>query len=327
VWHKILFVVIATSFLMSCENNPAASKFKKIEEDCLLYYLWGENIHENRIYSLTEGDRFFTSGDLYFLRINENRSKLAYLKEPESKENEQTEIFVADLNGKGEKKVYSGGIPYDVEWIGNSELALSVKEEEKFFILFTGIDQKEIREKIPVTDQMKLCLLPDKRHLTAYNETDILILDIESGEIKFNYQAEEVAYYQKPFYAESAGTFYLYDYYLKVNLNDYSCEKFSLEEEERLIFWNDQYKILYNYEDNKELRLLEGDQQISSAQLFAYHPETGFYITENREFYCIAEIGDDESCILKVDFNDGSITKLTNHGEDNIIVDFRYYSF
>ena len=65
---------------------------------------------------------------------------------------------------------------------------------------------------------------------------------------------------------------------------------------------------------------------INSVNIPDYDFDGGIYLSDDKIFYFVGEIGDDEGCIIKVNFKNGNITKLTNHNEDNFISDSRYYN-
>ena len=90
---------------------------------------------------------------------------------------------------------------------------------------------------------------------------------------------------------------------------------------------NSNEKVFIHCAEENRLALYQNDELKKSITMSDCKCEAGLYLSDDYILYFVGEFGDDEGGFFKADFNKGNITKLTQHDEDNFIVDFAFYNF
>ena len=338
--RKYYIFVLIIILILGCDKNPTkhhqSTKISSLSGPTIIYDLSGERSFKNRFLNSDKDDVLFDGNNTKsFIRISPNKNNIAYVK------NYQNHIFgiqnnedipavcVSDINFENEISILKGDSSniYCVEWINNKQLAISSYEEPNYYIYILN-ENYEIIEKKEVNNFYGLYMLPDSKHLLAYRYDKFGLFDVFSNNfIEFN-PNEEIATYTLPFFIDNKLILRIYgNKYYNINLENYTCSEDTFSQaEDNLIYANDVGKVCYNY-NNKELKLYINNTMISTIEIKNYLCDSGLNLTSNYEMYLIAEsnIVDDESVILKVNFNTKTIECLTNHGEDKFINDARYY--
>jgi len=110
-------------------------------------------------------------------------------------------------------------------------------------------------------------------------------------------------------------------------MNDYSYEYVESEHGEKyLVYTNSFFEIYLNCE---KLYLYIKKELVETIDISGYRCHSGLYITSDNDFYFVGELSgrDDVGVIVKVNLDTGKIDRVTNHKENQIIINYNCYDF
>ncbi|MEN8194848.1 MAG: hypothetical protein ABFS12_18650 [Bacteroidota bacterium] len=340
--YLALFVFII--FLSSCGDNPVGptqvDNLLEMNGPTIIYSLVSESSIGNRIYNSETDKALFDDNSIRSnVRISSDKKSIAYVKNASLHpwsgyytDGIPTVTISTDM-GETEKELLNSDSlsAYFIDWIRNNKIAVSSVESGSPYL--TIIDTNgEVLERKSTSNVYKMYMLPDGKHLVAYNYKEFGVLDVSTYDFQVYDPDAELSTWQTPFFTDSTFIFNSYDdegyRLIEFDLSNNSFEKLSVKTPNvRLVYADATNWVYYNNLENK-LNLFQNGSQISSVILSGYGCDVGLSLVNENEFYFIGESRtvDDEGIIVKVDFNKNNVTKLTNHGEDKFIVDSKFYN-
>ncbi len=329
---SIIFLIVVE--FMACESDPLKTeteeRIKNLNEAQIIYLLSGEDFTENRV--ITKNSKDYSLDRPVFswsLRMNRENQFAAYIKPSERLDyielTNTSPLCLSHADGSNEKILLndSTAIYYYVEWVNESTIAVSMQNGMKEAVIAFYDLQGDALFSYNLADDIinQVYMLPNRKHLVVYGEKHIVIIDSQELTAVYTYTSDlEIATYKLPSYTGSTLIFDLFNkQYLHVNLSDFSDEIVTLDQ--KMVYCNRNNTVYYT--DNK-LKLYHAEKEVGQVDLSDYHFEQAINLTNDQHLYCVAERGDDQMDILLIDFQNGKMTKVTSHQEDNIIYDARY---
>lgn len=343
---KIIYsaLIMIVMLLSSCDDNPVAptqvDNIFDMNGSTIIYSLIGENSITNRVYNSNSDKAFFGDNSIRSnVRISSDKKNIAYVKNASLHpwfgyytDGIPTVVVSTDM-GETEKELLSADSTsaFFIDWISNDKIAISSVENGSPYLTIVNISG-EVIERKSTSGVYKMHMLPDGKHLVAYNYKEFGVLDVSTYEFQIYNPDSELSTWQAPFFTDTTFIFNSYDNdgrrLIEFNLNNNSFEKFSIRTPNVTMVYADATNwVYYNNVDNK-LELFKNGSQINSVKLNGYGCDVGLSLVNGNEFYFIGESRtvDDEGLIVKVDFSANKATKLTNHGENKFIMDSKFYN-
>jgi len=201
-------------------------------------------------------------------------------------------------------------------WISESMISVNKIDNNTISIIIVNLDGELIAEKEIDTDSgVEQFLSPDNNYLVLktdvvklYDIDQNLITDINS-DIKFS---SKPIFYDDKFYFNTESGCKFFDLSL--------MQMDSLDIPEELCFINDKIKIT---ENNDCLKLFDFNLNLIDSIVIEdcnYYGSLQSYQDSTFYFYGENDLIEDEGAVYKVDFNDLSIDKISNLGEDHFII-------
>lgn len=343
---KIMYfpAIVFVLLFASCEDNPVGPNHDvnllKLTGPTIIYTLVSDNFITNRVYNSGADKAIFEDDYLSSnIRISPENKYIAYVKNASIHpwygyytDGIPTVTVTTDM-GKTEKKLLradSSGA-FFIDWISDDKIAVSSKEAGSFYLTIIN-SVGDILERKEVTNLYQMYMLPDGKHLVAYNIKNFGVLDVSTYDFQIYNPGGEISTWQTPFYTDSKFIFSSYrneGYRLiEFDLSNNFIKILSLpSSNDRLVYADANNRVYYNISE-KSLNLFHNGSQISSVILSGYRCSAGLSLDNENDFYFIGESStvDDEGVLVKVDFSAKKITRLTNHGEDKFIVDAKFYN-
>ena len=337
-----LSLLIFVLFFNSCDNNPVEANqnnsLLQINGPTIIYSLIGENQIENRVYNSKSDKLLFDDNYIRAnVRISPDKKNIVYVKNATLHpwfgyySDGIPTVTVSNDMGKTEKELLhsDSSSAFFVDWISSEEIAISSVESGSPYLTIVNIDGDVLLRK-KAANVYKMYMLPDGEHLVAYNSKEFAVLNVSSYDFQTYNPSGELSTWQTPLFTDS--TFILSSYenngyrLIEFNLSNNSFKKISIKTPYvRLIFADKTYWVYYNYVENK-FELFRNGSQISSLVLDGYVCDAGLSLINENVLYFVGSAGNDESVLIKVDFNSGKVEKLTNHSQNNFIVDYVFYN-
>ncbi len=327
---------------MSCDDGPLGvgnnENLLHLSGTTILYSLIGEDSIENRVYNSNTDKKLFANNSIRSnVRISPDKKTIAYVKNASLHpwfgyytKGTPTVTISTDM-GVTEKKLLSAdsSSAFFLDWIEDDVLAVSSVEDGSPYLTILDTNGKILKRR-RTSSVYRMCMLPDNKHLVAYMYKGFGVLDVLSYSFNEYIPGGEFSSFQTPFFIDSTFVMNCDDNgykLLEFNLKNNSFEKWGIRTPNiRLVYANTNYKIFYNYVDNK-VNLFKNGSQIKSVALTNYGCDSGLSLVNDNVFYFVGKVrgSNDEGMLGKVDFTSGKITKLTNHGINKFITDYVIY--
>ncbi|MBN2411224.1 hypothetical protein JXQ31_05980 [candidate division KSB1 bacterium] len=341
----IFFLISALSISVCTKNfsidpiySNSISGFRAITFIYTLFYENNEkNVFKLYINNQNNSSILFPDNEIRsFARISPDGKKIVYIKNQSLhpwygivKEGTPALCFTQDM-GKTEIVLLNDeSINYgSINWINGTQIALSVYKNSEYYFQIINITGVVLLEK-KLDSLFKVYVIPNSNYVYLCNNNKFSIINISTSEYREYPVNENIAIYSPPIVVNHKIIIMLMDNtYLKYDLDTHSYETFlTLDYENRLIMMNSNEKVFLQHGEASKLVLYQNDEMQKSITMSTYKCDAGLYLSEDYILYFVGEVGDDEGGFFKADFNTGYITKLTNHDENNFLVDFAFYNF
>ncbi len=339
------FSVLLTGllFLISCSESTVVpvpdDLLTQLNGSVTLYSLISNNEIQNRIiYSDRDKQLFDDNFIRANIRISPDRKHFAYVKHSSLHpwfgyytEGVPTITISDDLSGN-ETELMSSDLKtvYFIDWISENKIAVASNEDSLNSITVLDLNGN-ILFRSEVSGLYQLSMLPDNKHLVMYASTQFAVMDIDDYSIKEYPSDKWLTTYSAPFYTDSSFVITASgNFYVEFHLSDNSINNGQFPEPDgQTIYLNADYRVTYNFEEEKQLKLFEGDVLLKAISVNKYACGRGLFLTGENELYILAQAFniDDEHVMIKVNFNSGKVSRLTNHGEDHFMIDIVFYDY
>ncbi len=342
---KIIFVFPSIIILfLACEKNPTSPDLINTSQldGIAIYYTIlyetenGGSATQLYLYNNGESNPLFDD-DVFRSMIcaSPNGQTIAYLKNALLHpwfgyvQTDNPVISISDDCGKSTREIFTDSSSIvALNWLDNNTIIVSKYKDNK--TLFTILDtQGNVQIERESPHLFYYYALNEKSRLFYYNIYEFGVYDIATDTWNTISAESEISSWQPPFYLDNTLILKLQNGgHISYNLTDNTYSYHNNSDADRQLLYQNSNNAIYTNADNyKNFSLYQNDTFVSTVDRGEYRYALSLFMTDDNAFYYQGSVGNDEGAFFKMDFDQKTVTKLTNHGINRFILNCSYHIY